>query len=269
MLRKITFSSLAALALSAVVLGPTSLWSKTRGLFSALSDAVDGATPDPIVVKQLETGILDLDGRIRAHADKLADTELRRNGLQADIQRLESGANQERTYLRRAEELLAGDQPRFEIGGKDYAREDVSADALGRIANCRRLEGDLETRRKMLAGLDEALVQGRAAQEEARRQRGEMAGRLATQVARLQNARLRRELLDLGDSVRGDPLGADSDLAKQFAAFEARVRSEERRSEGRAASTLAPSIVDWEGRADRTADARAAIAEFLSAGSGR
>jgi hypothetical protein len=122
----------------------------------------------------------------------------------------------------------------------------------------------LEDERKLVAKLREALAQSGTHLAEARRMKQQLLGEMETTRARLNNARLRKELGELNDGLREAPLGPSSDLARQMSAFRDRARQAELQADALLAESRSGGVIDWE-PACSGADVRETLRQYLQA----
>jgi phage shock protein A len=257
-----------ALAVLGLVLGPRPLWTTLRGAREVAKGVFEDNKTDVQRAAEIRVGLKDLDDRIFSFGDKLAEVEIRARAAERRAGEVEQELEKQRGLLTRARELLDGEQDSYCIGGRTYARAEVNADALARLARCEQLTKQLTFERQVVKQLGEAVQEARTNLARARQVRLEKTAELTALEARLDNAKLLQQVNELAGELKAAPLGPETDLAQKFESFERRVASVERRARAAEADNRGGVVLDWDSNKGAP-EARDAIARFLSNNSGK
>jgi hypothetical protein len=268
MWRKLAIGAGAAVALAALILGPTGLWNTLRGAREVAREHFEDAKSDAQRVAEIRVGLKDLDDKIVRFSGKLSSITTQAAAAERRLKELEADLEKQRGLLTRAKALLDEEKESYTIGGQPYTRVQLNADALARLSHCERLVKRIEIERQAAKALADTVASSRTNLAKAQLTRQQKAAELTALEARLENARMLAQVNALAHELKASPLEAQSELAKQFEALQTRVEQEEQRA--RLDSTERPgSLIDWDGKAGRSAEAGEAIARFLGNGSAK
>jgi phage shock protein A len=250
----------AALLAAGILLGPRPLWTTLRGARDVARDVLEENKTDVQRAAEIRVGLQDLDDKILAFGDKLAEVEGRARAAERRAHDVEEELGKQRGVLARSRQLLDAEQGTYRIGSHSYSRAEVNADALARLARCEQFTKQLDFERQVVKQLNDAVQEARTNLARARQVRQEKGAELTALEARLENAKLLQQVNELTRDIRTSPLGPQTELAQKFEAFERRVASAERRA---GPEPRGGDILDWDENRG-VPEARDAIARFLS-----
>lgn len=203
------------------------------------------------------------DERDRA-ARELARYEVTLGRYQEQVRRLEDELERGEDALQRARRLLdsKADKDQFLIAGRIYTRQQLSDDAVARVDRCKALRAQLQHTGQQIGQLERALREGQAALVQADQQTGQLENRLAALQVRVAAGQLREQLADLSPNSASLER-TTARLTETLDRLELQVEVSGRQHEAAAISPVSLEVVDWEGRWEKSDDARERIDEYF------
>lgn len=233
-----------ALIVAVSLFGYDTVKSHLGTLRGEVTSGVRELTPDNYEEKRIQRLISDMSRKIMAYRDKLDDLSAKLATEQKDIDQLENQNDSDRVTLASEREMLKQQADTYDIHGTSFTHQQVEASASARLSRCRTTAASLGTKRQVAVHLTAALAEGRARLDQAVVARDEQLHQLELLRARLDNARLQKEIADLSEPLRDAALrDVDSELANSMQAFEDRIRGLERETVLSRPVTTAPQII--------------------------
>jgi DNA repair exonuclease SbcCD ATPase subunit len=260
--RKLLTWPVLALGLAALVLGPGLLWTHLRTLRTQAVEGWEQTMSDDDLEAHIRVQVRDLDRQLQDYRIKAGKVAERAAAVEVNIQDLEKQLATRKQRLGRIQELLDHGKGNSTIAGRTYTPREIEEEGKILLDACRRLEQRLTDARKLVAKLREALTQSGSHLAEARRMKQQLLAEMETTRARLNNARLGKELGELNEGLREAPVGPSSDLARQMSAFRDRARQAESQADALLAEPRSGGIIDWEATGP-DGDVRASIQQYL------
>ena len=255
---------LAAVFVAAVVvLGGEKTLSYLRGGRILASEHVDANSPMRLEAARVRALLDGSRQKAVAYEDRVFDLQGRAETSSQTVASLRAKLADEKRALEKARGLLAEARESYVISGRTYSHNEVSADAMKRIEECRRLEQDIAFQESLARDLAQGQEQGRKNLSEARRSLKQLETELARLETRNVNADVRLEIAALANGVSGAPIGAESsELDRAFKNYERRVSQKERQAASRLATANTAHMIDYS-ESTAPADTPAAITAFL------
>jgi hypothetical protein len=262
MFKRTIWGCVAATLLGMLTLGPTWVWNHLRSTGQQAREKLEQEMPDDQVEALIRLHLSDLDRQIRSYHDSLGKAADEVGRAEVKKEDLDRQLAAEKTILTRAKELLDQHQDHYPVAGKTYSRVEIQADSQARLAQCQTLENKIAAQGRIIKELRKGLADGRGNLAQAQRLKAEAMAELDSLKVRLANARVRKDLSELTAVLRKAPFGPDSELARQMAQLQDRVRNAERHADFQAEEAKGGAIVDWQGGAPAE-DVGQAITRYL------
>ncbi|NQU24475.1 MAG: hypothetical protein HQ567_24600 [Candidatus Nealsonbacteria bacterium] len=265
MLKQLLIGIAIVAVLCVLLFGAERTMSYVKGGRTVLVDGVDENMPMPVEFARAEAEIESQGESIFAYEDKVADLEVRADGLRGTIADLEEELAEEKRLLKVIKGRLDEKQETYTIGGNLWNFAQVNQDALARVEKCRKIDEQLAFHRSILRDLETGASQGNQNLAEARKQLVDLRHGLEQLKTRETNAAIRAEIAGMANALNAGALGPQSELENVMHNIERRVASKERRAETRLSPTQSGIMIDWHAEVV-TEDASAEIDRLLEGG---
>lgn len=257
----------AALLLTSLLLGPTTVVSHLRATREVVRNELQGMSHDVQEAARIRVLLRDMVGQLLDYQGKIEDVSVRAEAAETAAQRARRELDKQQELLTRAKGLLDEGRPQYQIGGKTYTRQQLCDDANVRLAQSKQLQATLALQDEIGAKLRAAERQGRANLRKAEQLKLERESELKELETRLANAGLLQKVNELAGNLGDDPLGPQTELGEAFAEFRKRTRTAERQADYLAVESNGGLLVDWNAERAGDAEISQAIGQFLAGNS--
>lgn len=141
-----------------LVLGVGTTVSYLKGGRKAVVDLVKDLTPIELDIKRLEAEIDGLVPQIRAGRQVVAEMEVSLKQQEEELQELRQNQEKARQEMQALRDLLAKEEDRYTVAGREYSREEVEADLNRRLDRYQETEATIKTREALLGQQKESLA---------------------------------------------------------------------------------------------------------------
>ena len=263
MLRHIVIGIVIVAVLALLVFGAERSVSYVKGTRAIITERVDDSSPMVLEAARVRALMDSQSERILRYEDKTADLQARAELTAQSVTELHKRLSEQKQLLIRIKALLDEKKEAYVIGGHEYTRAEVNADALSRLEDSKRLQEEIEFQQSLLGDLNKAIDQGDKTLVAVRQKQHQLKDQLVRLEARNANADLRNEVATLTNSLASSPLTANSELEHAFQNYARRVAKKERRAGSRLSAASTRHLIDYSSSIT-TRDAASEISVFMS-----
>jgi len=240
----------------------TATCSVVRGTGAAIKEEVEQTIPDVVQYHRIQAELGSLDKGIDEHNRLLSRAASKAQAAQERCSSVEGEVSRQEAFVNKASALLDEGRKSYEINGRSYTHDEVSADAVARVRECTRLRQELQVSRRQHELLSLAVKTGRANLVRAKAKRHEVAAELESLRIRLEDAKMMHVVNEMSAKLAG-PLVPQTEIGRLLEDYRARVNEAEQKADsGAAASTR--GLISWE-TAEGLPDAREEIRRYFAA----
>ena len=154
------------------------LVSYVRSSARSVRTAVKDAVPIDFELRRARDLLEDIIPEMQANIRLIAQEEVEVAALKADIQQCQRSLEDDRRRISKVRDLLAVQQVRYELGGRQYTREQLREDLAGRFDRHREAELVLAGKDRLLAARDRSLHAAMQMLERTRSRKAQLEGQI-------------------------------------------------------------------------------------------
>lgn len=251
---------LAVLCLLLFTFGSEKVRSYLSGGRILARSQLERSSPVPLEAARIRGLIERETARVNEFEDQLIDVESRYAVAQTTLRQLQQKMDTERQGLAALKGMLDQGKRRYVVGGVEYTKEELAAEALSRVEACQNMAAEQNRQSGIVKNLAKSLEVGHAALGEARRRLAELTAKLEELRVRNDNAELRATVTKLASAIEQAAPALSGELESSVRNLENRVIGKERRADGTLAEAGRKRI---EIHAGPPEDASTVIGNFL------
>lgn len=228
-IRPLFYAATATVVIGVLAVGWSGLSSYLRTSAHLAGDSLRSQVPTHFEIERLSTLVDDLDATLATQRGRLVKQQVDLDYLRDEVRLSEEQVQQLTAEVTAAQQLLAQERTSYELGGRQFSRERVIAEAQNKAEALVRTRGIAEAKAQTLGALEQALIQADEQIAAAARQRQTYAMRLAELRANAEQVAMRQELVTTLGTLPGEiDKGAFSRVEESFARIEREIEVQNR-----------------------------------------